>query len=257
MQGTPNFNDINAMRNQGISDSKIIYNMRHSGISSSKAYDKMRQADLAKSGSDKVAEKLNGSSDTEEMKEKVVKADAAPPGAPNMPPPTGTPAGGAQTASIPPGAPAGAPSVPPSPGMPPPPAASPGMPAAPSTGMAGSSIEEIEEVVETIIDERWKEVTENIKKVIDWKNVMDQRFERMDQEVKDLKENFNELYKAIVGKIGDYDRNLLKVGAEMKAMEKVFSKVLPTFTENVNDLARVAEDIRAFAVNEKMTKPKQ
>ncbi len=121
----------------------------------------------------------------------------------------------------------------------------------PAMSGGGTTIEEIEEVVETIIDERWKEVTENIKKVIDWKNLMDQKFERMDQEIKDLKENFNELYKAIVGKIGDYDTNLLKVGAELKAMEKVFSQVLPTFTENVNDLSRIADDMRIYFVKKK------
>ncbi len=111
-------------------------------------------------------------------------------------------------------------------------------------GGSESSIEEIEQVVETILDERWKEVTENIKKVLDWKNAMDEKFTKMNEEVKTLKEDFNELYKAIVGKVGEYDKNILKVDTELKALEKVFSQVLPNFTANVNELSRIAEDIK-------------
>lgn len=106
-----------------------------------------------------------------------------------------------------------------------------------------STIEEIEEVVETIIDERWKEVTENIKKVLDWKTTMDEKFIKMEENIKNLKDDFSGLYKAIVGKVGDYDQNILKVDTELKALEKVFSQVLPVFTANVNELSRVTEDI--------------
>lgn len=145
--------------------------------------------------------------------------------------------------------------VPPPMGAPPP---MQGMPSAPPPGMNApsfpqtpvgqaqpeSSIEEIEQVVETIIDERWREVTESIKKVLDWKNAMDEKMSKMEDDVKSLKEDFNELYRAIVGKVGEYDKNILKVDTELKALEKVFSQVLPTFTANVNELTRIAEDLK-------------
>ena len=53
-----------------------------------------------------------------------------------------------------------------------------------------------------------------------------------------------ELQQALVGKIGEYDQNILNVGMEIKAMEKVFQKVLPQFTENVNELSRVTQSIK-------------
>jgi len=43
-----------------------------------------------------------------------------------------------------------------------------------------------------------------------------------------------------IGKISEYDKNITDVGVEIKAMEKVFQKVLPTFTENVNKIDRLA-----------------
>lgn len=293
----PNFQDVNQLRSSGQSDPKIINSMRHSGMNYTQTYDAMKKADLAKNGSADVASYDNKAEQDSEMssqeKQKTpdsgsiaqdssVSLNSAAGEPPSMPPPPGPGAaqGQAQGAqSQAPGAQAqqeqdgnqqqasGQPQAPPqappagdqgqSQQQVPPPPGGNGPQGASNQQSTGSSVEEIEEVVETIIDERWKEVTDNIKKVIDWKNLMDQKFEKMDQEIKDLKENFNELYKAIVGKIGDYDRNLLKVGSEMKAMEKVFSKVLPTFTENVNDLARVAEDIRAYSVRNKISKDKK
>jgi hypothetical protein len=104
--------------------------------------------------------------------------------------------------------------------------------------------ERIEEVAEAIIDEKWNELVKNITKIVEWKEASEARLNRLEQEMKDLKGTFNELHKAVIGKIGEYDQNILAVGTEIKAMEKVFQKVLPTFTENVNELDRVTKEIR-------------
>ena len=42
----------------------------------------------------------------------------------------------------------------------------------------------------------------------------------------------------MLGKITEYDDNLTNVGTEIKAMGKVFSKVLPSLTDSVNKLQR-------------------
>jgi len=59
-----------------------------------------------------------------------------------------------------------------------------------------------------------------------------------------MQQSFDKLHQAIIGKIAEYDKNILNVGTEIKAMEKVFQKVLPTFTENVNELSRVTRGLR-------------
>ena len=63
----------------------------------------------------------------------------------------------------------------------------------------------------------------------------------MQEQFKNLKEQFDKLHQAIIGKIGEYDKNILTVGAEVKAMEKVFSKVLPVFTEKVSELKDITD----------------
>lgn len=106
-----------------------------------------------------------------------------------------------------------------------------------------------EELIEAIIDEKWNDLLGDINKIIDWKAIAESRLSSMDQEIKDLKAEFDKLHQAVVGKVGEYDKHILDVGAEIKAMEKVFAKVLPLFTENVSDLARITADLKATTGN--------
>ena len=104
-----------------------------------------------------------------------------------------------------------------------------------------SSNERIEEVAEAIIDEKWKELTADINKVVDWKDKTEQRITKLEQQLIDLKSNLESLHRSLIGKINQYDENITDVGTEIKAMEKVFQKVLPTLTENVNRLERISK----------------
>jgi DNA-binding transcriptional MerR regulator len=101
-----------------------------------------------------------------------------------------------------------------------------------------------EELVEAIIDEKWNELVKDINKVIEWKQKADTKLATMDQQINDLSQQFDKLHSAIIGKIGDYDKHMVDVGAELQAMEKVFSKVLPTFVDNVNDLNAITQRMK-------------
>jgi hypothetical protein len=101
-----------------------------------------------------------------------------------------------------------------------------------------------EELVEAIIDEKWNDLIKDINKIIDWKNETEAKVISLEQRFDMLKEQFDKLHAAVIGKVGEYDRHILDVGAEIKAMEKVFSKVLPVFTENVHDLQGIVDKMK-------------
>ena len=103
--------------------------------------------------------------------------------------------------------------------------------------------EQVEEMIETIVEEKWQAVAGDIAKMNEWRADVDTKLIKMDQRITELKDNFDKLHQAIIGKIGEYDKNILSVGAEIKAMEKVFSKVLPVFTDNVNELNRITQTL--------------
>ncbi|RME31271.1 hypothetical protein D6789_03265 [Candidatus Woesearchaeota archaeon] len=124
--------------------------------------------------------------------------------------------------------------------MPPPPAygSAPGMPVG---DVGGSSNEEL---IEAIIDEKWNELVKDVNKIVAWKEAMTAHIERIEQRLNDLKGQFDQLHQAVIGKIGEYDKHIVEVGSEVQAMEKVFSKVLPAFTENIGELSRITARLK-------------
>ena len=101
-----------------------------------------------------------------------------------------------------------------------------------------------EEYIEAIIDEKWNDLIRDVNKIIEWKNRTESRIVSIEQKVESLKDSFDQLHQAVIGKISEYDKHILDVGTEIKAMEKVFSKVLPSFTENVHALSRITENFK-------------
>jgi uncharacterized protein YoxC len=103
-----------------------------------------------------------------------------------------------------------------------------------------------EELIEAIIEEKWNDLVKDIEKIAQWKTATESRLARIEQSVKDISSNFDQLHQGILGKVGEYDKHILDVGTELKAMEKVFEKVLPLFTENVAALSHITSDFKTM-----------
>ena len=104
--------------------------------------------------------------------------------------------------------------------------------------------ERIQEVAEAIIDEKWNEFAADIRRVIEWKDKSEDRMAKIEQQLIDLRLSVDSLAKSIMTKISSYDQNITDVGTEIKAMEKVFQKVLPNLTESVNKLDRMTKGMK-------------
>ncbi len=110
---------------------------------------------------------------------------------------------------------------------------------------AQASTESFEEIAESIVEEKWKDVSKEVAKTTEFKELITSRLDRLEQSVNDIKGDVDTLHKAIISKIGEYDKSLIDVGTELKAMEKVFQKVLPGLTENVSELSRITSKVKA------------
>ena len=106
------------------------------------------------------------------------------------------------------------------------------------------SNEKMEELIEAVIDEKWADLIKNVEKIIEWKEHVDGQIVEMNTKFTELKDSFSRLETGVLKKVGDYDQNVKDVGVELKALEKVFSKMLPTFTENVSELSRLTENLK-------------
>lgn len=114
---------------------------------------------------------------------------------------------------------------------------------------AGSASPEVpkkfEELAESIVEEKWQEFTRELGKITELQNSSGSRLDKLEQSIGDMKSDLESLHKAIVSKISEYDKNLLDVGTEIKAMEKVFQKVLPELTGSVTELSRITKTVKS------------
>ena len=104
--------------------------------------------------------------------------------------------------------------------------------------------ERIQEVAEAIIDEKWQDLAKDIRRVIEWKERSEDRIAKIEQQILDLRLSIDNLTKGIMSKVTSYDQNIVDVGTEVKAMEKVFQKILPSLTESVKKLDRMTKDVK-------------
>ncbi len=108
-----------------------------------------------------------------------------------------------------------------------------------------------EALVEQIIEEKWHELQKELAKINEWKDSMSSRMDKVEQGMADVRADLDGLHKAIVARIGDYDKTLMDVGTEIKAMEKVFQKVLPELTGNIQELSRITKTAKGEKVEKK------
>lgn len=103
---------------------------------------------------------------------------------------------------------------------------------------------ESEAIVEQIIEEKWQDLQKDLGKINEWKDLLTSRIDKLEQGVLDMRTDLDGLHKAIVARIGEYDKTLMDVGTEIKAMEKVFQKVLPELTGNIQELSRITKNAK-------------
>ncbi len=115
---------------------------------------------------------------------------------------------------------------------------------APQGEVLDSETEKMEEIAEAIIDEKWEDFVDTINKVIEWKEKVEQRLSQMDSRIKDLRDQFTQLQKGTLDKMSEYDEHVTEIGTEIKAMEEVFKKILPTLTENVTQLSQIVKELK-------------
>ncbi|MFC1741430.1 hypothetical protein ACFL3V_02755 [Nanoarchaeota archaeon] len=196
---------ILSMRQQGLSNNQIIAALQRQGYNTNQILDAMNQADI-RTQTKRPFDQGGNMQD------------------PNVP---GAPVPGAEGAGMP------VPGAAPMPGE-----------ELPPMDMGGADTGRIEEVAEAIIEEKWTDLMENINRIVEWKDKTENRLTQMETMMKSIKDDFDKMHTSILDRVGDYDKHISDVGTEVKALEKVFQKVLPGFIENVSELSRITDNMK-------------
>ena len=107
-----------------------------------------------------------------------------------------------------------------------------------------ASYDSMEQMAESIIKEKWQELTRSTGDIKTWKEKIDMDIQGVKQELLRTQERFENLQKALVSKIKDYDTSVTNVTTEMKALEKVLEKIMEPLSRNIKDLESVTKKLK-------------
>ncbi|HLD12327.1 MAG TPA: hypothetical protein VJB87_01905 [Candidatus Nanoarchaeia archaeon] len=115
-----------------------------------------------------------------------------------------------------------------------------------SSGSSSNSVssDQIQELVESIVQEKWQRVAESFGDLVGWKDRVRTEIVAIKQELLRLETRFDGLQQAVMGKIQDYDKGISDVGVEIKALEKVLERIIQPLSQNVKELGRITEDLK-------------
>jgi len=107
----------------------------------------------------------------------------------------------------------------------------------------------IHEITEAIVNERWEELMSSMGNIAIWKERTDSNILSMKQEIIRANNRVENMQNAILGKVKDYDEGLRNVGTEMRALEKVFERILEPMTSNIKELERITQELKRIKKN--------
>ncbi len=104
--------------------------------------------------------------------------------------------------------------------------------------------EDVQSLVEEVIDEKWKELVTNIGDIVSWKSQMANETEAIKQELLRVEQRFETMQGAVLGKVREYNTSIQDLGSDMKALEKVFEKIIEPLTNNIKELDRITGQLK-------------
>lgn len=107
-----------------------------------------------------------------------------------------------------------------------------------------ASYEMVEEIAESVVAEKWEDMVKSIGDLRLWKEKVETDMSGVKQEVLRMQARIDNLQKAVLGKVSEYNDNIADLSTEVKAMEKVFEKILEPLTRNVKELEKITDKIK-------------
>ncbi len=105
-------------------------------------------------------------------------------------------------------------------------------------------VETFQEIAESIINEKWQELVSSMGNIAIWKEKVHTDILSIKQELVRVEDRFENLQRAILGRVEDYHKTISDVSVDIKALEQVFEKILQPLTTNIKELNRITDDLK-------------
>ena len=107
-----------------------------------------------------------------------------------------------------------------------------------------ADIETISDIAEQIIEEKTEKLKKQISSLSSFKEDIGMKVETINERLDKLEKNFSDLQIAIIGKIGDYGKDINDISKEMKMTQTSFAKVIDPLVDNINELREITKSLK-------------
>ena len=104
--------------------------------------------------------------------------------------------------------------------------------------------ETIEEISESIVDERFQKLKDEMGDIPSWKIKISDDITSLKDDMSRIDSRFDNLEKAIMGKTAEYTEGLEEVNSDIKALEKVLRNIIEPLTNNIKELSKIVEQLK-------------
>jgi len=106
------------------------------------------------------------------------------------------------------------------------------------------STDYIQQIAEEVVEEKWDDLMSKVGDIRLWKDKIDNDITSIKQEIMRTQNHFANLQKAVLGKVSEYNENIININTEMKSLEKVFEKILQPLVSNIKELSRITNKLK-------------
>ncbi|MFH1105594.1 MAG: hypothetical protein V1731_00060 [Candidatus Aenigmatarchaeota archaeon] len=121
-------------------------------------------------------------------------------------------------------------------------------PEVPDTGIMGiapPSAGELEEIVESVVDEKWKELQDRLEDMHERLDMMEAKITNLDVQINTFKDAGSSERSVIESKIDEYKDGIEGIESRIGSIEKAFKETLPSMIDSVKSVTEVVEKLRA------------
>ncbi len=102
-----------------------------------------------------------------------------------------------------------------------------------------ADIETINEIASQIVDEKTTQLKKQIASFTKFREEIAVEVEKLNERLLKIEGTLNEFQTAILGKIGDYGKDIQNIAKEMHVTQDSFSKILNPLTDNIRELQKI------------------
>ncbi|MCL4391601.1 hypothetical protein M1112_02810 [Candidatus Parvarchaeota archaeon] len=111
-------------------------------------------------------------------------------------------------------------------------------------GMSGQTLENIQQILEQIIDEKWKSAASELNSLRSNENINANSIETIKDQIEKLGQRIDSIQNTMIGKTEEYNKTISDVNVELQAFEKVIDRLVPAISDSIKELRDLIDDLK-------------